>query len=289
MRISQVLSQLVCLQGATRCTATVRPARCRKLRKVAYFWGTMNIEYEVKYHQIEENYWWFQARRDMVFRLVQDLHLATNATILEIGCSGGPLLQRLRNTGYTNLTGIDVSEVGIAVAQQRGIPNVSCMDGTNLTFPDASFDLVVASDVLEHIEDEAQALREWTRVLRPGGQLLIFVPAFQFLWGRHDEVNRHFRRYTAAQLATSMQSAGLKIRRRSYWNVSLFFPTATVRLFKRLLPEEKKPAKDDFFATPPLLNTLLSGVIRAENRLLQALNAPVGVSVFVLAVKAPAV
>ena len=248
----------------------------------------MNIEYEIKYHQIEENYWWFQARRDMVFRLVQDMQLSHDAAILEIGCSGGPLLQRLRGTGYTHLTGIDVSETGIAVAQQRGVPNVSCMDGAHLTFPDASFDLVVASDVLEHIEDEAQALREWVRVLRPGGHLLVFVPAFQFLWGKHDVVNQHFRRYTAAQLAARMREAGLQVRRRSYWNVSLFFPTAAVRLFKRLLPNDDKPAKDDLFAAPPLLNTLLSGVIAAENRLLQAVNAPVGVSVFAVASKAPA-
>ncbi|WP_375434657.1 class I SAM-dependent methyltransferase [uncultured Hymenobacter sp.] len=245
----------------------------------------MNIEYEVKYHQIEESYWWFQARRDMVFRLVQDAKLATDAPILEIGCSGGPLLQRLRSAGYTNLTGIDVSEAGIAVAERRGIPNVSCMDGANLTFPDASFDLVVASDVLEHIQNEAQALREWTRVLRPGGQLLVFVPAFQFLWGKHDVINQHFRRYTADQLATAMRGAGLKVSRSSYWNVSLFFPTAAVRLFKRFLPKDNKPASDDLFAAPPLVNTLLTGFIKAENRLLQRINAPVGVSVFALAKK----
>ncbi|HEX8425815.1 class I SAM-dependent methyltransferase [Hymenobacter sp.] len=245
----------------------------------------MNIEYEIKYHQIEESYWWFQARRDMVFRLVQDLKLATDAPILEIGCSGGPLLQRLRSTGYTNLTGIDVSEAGIAVAERRGIPNVSCMDGANLTFHNASFDLVVASDVLEHIEDEAQALREWARVLRPGGRLLIFVPAFQFLWGKHDIINQHFRRYTANQLATAMQAAGLEVSRGSYWNVSLFFPTAVVRLLKRILPKTNASASDDLFSAPPLINSLLTGFIKAENSILQTVNAPVGVSVFALAKK----
>lgn len=249
----------------------------------------MNLEYELKYHQIEENYWWFQARRDMVFRLIQDLRLPASAAILEIGCSGGPLLQRLRGAGYTDLTGIDVSEAGIAVAQQRGIPNVSCMDGAQLAFADASFDLVIASDVLEHIEDEARALREWSRVLRPGGQLLVFVPAFPFLWGKHDEVNQHFRRYTKRQLAQGLVGAGLRVERGSYWNVGLFFPTAAVRLLKRVLPADDKPAKDDFFATPPLLNKLLSGFITAENQLLQRLNAPVGVSVFALARKLPAV
>ena len=246
----------------------------------------MNIEYEIKYHQIEENYWWFQARRDMVFRLVQALKLPSNADILEIGCSGGPLLQRLRSVGYTQLTGIDISEAGIAVAQQRGIPNVSCMDGTKLAFPDASFDLVVASDVLEHIQDEAQALQEWARVLRPGGRLLVFVPAFQFLWGKHDVVNQHFRRYTANQLATVVRGANLKVSRTSYWNVSLFFPTAVVRLFKHLLPKNNAPVTDDLFAVSPLLNKLLSGFIQGENRLLQAINAPIGVSVFTLASKA---
>lgn len=245
----------------------------------------MNIEYELKYHQIEENYWWFQARRDMVFSLVQDLRLPQTAAILEIGCSGGPLLQRLAGHGYTNLTGIDVSEAGIAVAQQRGIPNVSCMDGAHLNFADASFDLVIASDVLEHIEDETQALREWTRVLRPGGQLLVFVPAFSFLWGKHDEVNHHFRRYTAAQLRASLQQASLRPQRSSYWNVGLFFPTAAVRLIKRLLPAEKKPLKDDFFAATPLVNSLLRGLITTENCLLRTINAPVGVSVFALAQK----
>lgn len=248
----------------------------------------MNLEYELKYHQIEENYWWFRARRDMVFRLIEGLRLPTTAAVLEIGCSGGPLLQRLAQQGYSDLTGIDVSETGIALAQQRGLRNTSCMDGTRLQFPDAAFDLVIASDVLEHIADEGQALREWQRVLRPGGQLLVFVPAFTFLWGKHDEVNQHFRRYTAAQLAAALGRAGLQVQRRSYWNVGLFFPTAAVRLLNRLRPP--RPAngeqlQDDFFATPPLLNRLLSGFITAENRFLQTLNAPVGVSVFALARK----
>lgn len=249
----------------------------------------MNTDYEVKYHELEERHWWFRSRRDMVFRLIQKLNLPPSTAILEIGCSGGPLLQRLAQQGYTNLTGIDVSETGIAVAQQKGLSNVSCMDGAHLTFPDNSFDLLIASDVLEHIEDDAQALREWNRVLRPGGQLLVFVPAFSFMWSKHDEANQHFRRYTAAQLTSLLAASNLQTTRYSYWNVALFFPAAAVRLLKRMFPGQQHLGKDDLINISPLLDRLLRWLVVTENRLLQLFNAPVGVSVFALARKKSAV
>src|SRR5687767_2356200 len=131
----------------------------------------MDLTYEAKYHQLEEQHWWFASRRDAVYDLIAGLKLPASAAILEIGCSGGPLLQRLRAAGYTDLTGIDVSAPAIELAVARGVSNVSVMDGAALEFVTARFDVVIASDVLEHIEDETKALNEWTRVLKPGGQL----------------------------------------------------------------------------------------------------------------------
>lgn len=248
----------------------------------------MQVQYEALYHQLEENHWWFRGRRDSVFDQIKRLKLPTSAAILEIGCSGGPLQQRLREAGFQHLTGIDISETAIALAHQRQIPNVSVMDGARLDFPDASFDLVVASDVLEHIEDEQQALREWRRVLRPGGQLLVYVPAYPQLWSQHDVVNRHFRRYTGATLQQALRTGGLQVLRQSYWNFTLFFPTYLIRQAQRLT-SGPKPADEagtgDLAALPQPLNRSLIWLLQAENRLLRHLNLPVGVSVFALARK----
>ena len=250
----------------------------------------MDLTYEAKYHQLEEEHWWFASRRDAVYDLIKQLKLSNSAAILEIGCSGGPLMQRLRAAGYTDLTGIDVSVPAIELAQARNVPNVSVMDGAALAFGDARFDLVIASDVLEHIEDEGRALWEWTRVLRPGGQLLVFVPAHAYLWSEHDVVNHHFRRYSRPGLMAALERAGLRVERSSFWNAAMYFPTAALRLGRRLVsgpvsPVQKPGATGDLhhFAGPT--NTLLLLWVKLENRLLRRLNLPLGVSVFALAQK----
>ncbi|MDU0370684.1 class I SAM-dependent methyltransferase [Hymenobacter endophyticus] len=248
----------------------------------------MQVQYEALYHQLEENHWWFRGRRAGVFDQLQQMNLPKTAAILEIGCSGGPLQQQLRAIGFHNLTGIDISEAAIALAHQRRIPNVSVMDGARLEFADNSFDVVVASDVLEHIEDEQRALREWRRVLKPGGQLLVYVPAFPQLWSQHDVVNRHFRRYTAASLGQALTAAALQVQRKSYWNFALFFPTFLVRQAQRLrgpVRPEAESGTGDLLALPAPVNTSLIWLLRAENCLLRHLNLPVGVSVFALARK----
>lgn len=249
----------------------------------------MDLSYEQQYHQLEEAHWWFAGRRDAIRKLIRSLHIPTTADILEIGCSGGPLQQLLLSDGYTQLTGIDISEKAIALAQTRGLVNVSVMDGAHLAFPDNSFDLLLASDVLEHIADEQQAAREWCRVLRPGGRMLVFVPAFQLLWTRHDEVNHHFRRYTGAHLRHVLRQAGLELERTSYWNSALFFPATAIRLLQRLPAVRSASAVShtgDLKQLPRWLNSLLSNLLKTENSLLQHMSLPVGVSVFAVARKA---
>lgn len=250
----------------------------------------MDLTYEAKYHQLEEQHWWFASRRDAVYDLIKSLQLPPTAAILEIGCSGGPLMQRLRAAGYADLTGIDVSEPAIELAQARGVPDVSVMDGAALEFANGRFDLVIASDVLEHIEDEATALSEWTRVLKPGGQLLVFVPAHSYLWSDHDVVNHHFRRYSRKGLVAALGRAGMRTQRSSFWNAAMYFPTAALRLGRRLVsgpisPEKKPGDTGDLhhFAGP--VNSVLLQWVKVENRLLRHFNLPLGVSVFALAQK----
>jgi ubiquinone/menaquinone biosynthesis C-methylase UbiE len=244
----------------------------------------MDLAYEQKYHQLEEQHWWFAGRRDAIRKLINHMQVPVEANILEIGCSAGPLQQILHTDGYTNLTGIDISENAIKLAEQRGVPNVSVMDGAKLDFADASFDLVVASDVLEHIEDEELAVREWARVLRPGGCMIVFVPAFQMLWTHHDEVNHHYRRYTAAHLRRVIQRAGLTVERSSYWNSTLFFPASVVRLAKRIYSRPSSNTVDtgDLKQFPGWLNSLFGNLLKTENSFLKYASFPVGVSVFAI-------
>jgi len=247
----------------------------------------MDLNYEQKYHQLEEQHWWFAGRRDAVRKLIHSLRVPLSNDVLEIGCSAGPLQQILRADGYTNLTGIDISESAIALAKKRGIPNVSLMDGANLDFPDQSFDLLLASDVLEHIEDEERATHEWHRVLRPGGRMIVFVPAFQLLWTKHDEINHHYRRYTAGNLRRTLQQAGLEIERSSYWNSSLFFPASIIRVAQRIIQNRStiNTHTGDLKELPNWINSALSLLLKAENNILRYTRLPVGVSVFAVARK----
>nr|WP_243900452.1 class I SAM-dependent methyltransferase [Hymenobacter defluvii] len=242
------------------------------------------MTYEKKYHQLEEKHWWFAGRRSTVRQLVNELRIPHTSDILEIGCSAGPLQKQLAEDGYMSLTGIDISETAIALAKDRGIQNVSVMDGANLAFPDASFDVVIASDVLEHIQDEYQAIQEWKRVLRPGGRMLIFVPAFQLLWTQHDEINHHYRRYTGRRLRDALTQAELHLERSSYWNTFLFFPTSAIRLLQRVLPRRTKSNNytGDLKEFPRWLNNGLTALLKVEDVLLRYTSLPVGVSVFAI-------
>jgi ubiquinone/menaquinone biosynthesis C-methylase UbiE len=241
----------------------------------------MDKAFAEKYFAHENEHWWFRARRDMILRLLHDKS-GKKLKILEVGCSGGPLLCTLRQHGH-EVYGIDINPEAITCCAQRGIPDVSLMDAAKLAFDDRSFDVVIASDILEHIADDAAALHEWRRVLKDNGKLLLFVPAHRFLWGDHDLVNHHFRRYGKRQLVALYRQCALNIEQATYWNFCLFFPAAVVRLLQRLLSKGKP--QDQLYTLHPLLNTFLTALLKCENWLLQYINYPIGVSLMVIASK----
>jgi SAM-dependent methyltransferase len=247
----------------------------------------MRQEFESTYHALEESHWWFTSRRALIRSLVRRLAGSTQASILEVGCSGGPLLQQLRADGYPHLTGIDISAQAIAVCGQRQVPNVSVMDAQHLQFEAESFDVIIASDVLEHLPDAPAALLEWRRALKPGGQLFVFVPAFMFLWSEHDVSNLHHHRYRSPELNLALQTCGFTVERSGYWNFLLFMPAAAVRLLKKLLFKTvNAAAHDDLKPTAAFVNRLLQGVMRVENRLfLAGVNFPWGISAWAIARK----
>ncbi len=122
----------------------------------------------------------------------------------------------------------------------------------DMPFDDATFDLTVSLDVIEHLKDDVGALRELRRVTKPGGALLVTVPAYQWLWSGHDEINHHHRRYNRRTLLAAAQSGGWKLERSAHFN-SLLLPVAIVlRALERFKPSTTKSSLDLWVPPPPL-------------------------------------
>ena len=243
----------------------------------------MNKEYENKYHILEKNHFWFKSRRAYIQRLL--LSEPKSSKVLDIGCSSGVLLDELRNMGFDshNLYGIDISPTAIENCKQINLNNCFVMDAQCVDL-DQTFDVIIASDCLEHLEKDQQALMQWHRMLNAGGKIYVFVPAFMFLWSKHDTANMHHRRYLKSNLSSKMNKAGFKIDKASYWNFLLFLPIAIIRTTNRWLALSKADNKGDL-DTIPRFNTLLYSLIELENKWLVNYNFPFGVSVFCIGSK----
>ena len=165
-----------------------------------------------------------------------------------------------------SVTGVEISDASVERARMRDVGEVVQCSITSMPFADDHFDVAVCLDVIEHIEDEQGALRELYRVVRPGGSLLITVPAYQWLWSEHDEINHHQRRYTRATLSAAAAAAGWETVRTTYFN-TLLLPIAIVwrRLARRSHIEG--PASD-LQRMPERLNLLLEWPLRVEARVI---------------------
>jgi SAM-dependent methyltransferase len=147
--------------------------------------------------------------------------------------------------------------------------------------PHESFDLIGLFDVLEHLEHPVAALRVFRERLTREGRLVITVPAFPFLWSKHDELNHHFRRYTVRSLTGELAAAGFEIEFHTHYNIPLFAPIAMVRLFRKLIPGDETGS--DFASSEGVLNRALAAVFQAERHLVSRLQFPFGVSLLALA------
>ena len=243
----------------------------------------MDKDFEKKYHLIEQTQWWFTGRREAIHRLLKNMNKARS--VLDIGCSGGLLIQELAaKYPHLDIYGIDVSEEAINQCRAAGLKNIFQMDATNPDLPKNYFDLIISSDCLEHIENDSLALNNWFKLLSPGGSLLLFVPAFKQLWGPHDVINHHFRRYTSGELNHKIKQTGFEIQQSGYWNIALFFPALIGRSLKRMFNTGTEKA-DNLVNPPEWLNALLKGWLHLENKLLGKLRFPFGISTWCLAIK----
>ncbi|GIH47976.1 Methyltransferase domain-containing protein [Microbispora rosea] len=204
--------------------------------------------------ELEDRHWWYRERRAMLARELR--RLGPPGTALDIGAAGGGNTRVLVEHGWDALAA-DYSETAVELALRRGLRAIHA-DACDLPLPGESFDLVLAFDVLEHIEDDRTAARELVRVLRPGGRALITVPCDMALWSAHDVASFHFRRYAREELSALLRGAGLVVDRMWSWNV-LMRPVVAWR--------RKRTRGSDVTDVPLLVNLGLGAVVAAERYL----------------------
>jgi SAM-dependent methyltransferase len=225
----------------------------------------MDRDYELQTHQAEDRHWWYRGRRTVIERVVEALGLPARARILDAGCGSGRNMVELARHG--TVTGVELSETSVALARERGSGEVVAGSVLEMPFADGSFDLAVSLDVVEHLDDDLAALRELRRVVRPGGALLVTVPAYQWLWSGHDVINHHCRRYTRRSLQRAAEQAGWQQVRTTYFN-SLLLPVAILlRILDRI---NKKPTESslDLWVPPEPINWVLERPLALEAALI---------------------
>jgi SAM-dependent methyltransferase len=232
--------------------------------------------------EVEEEHWWFVGRRKLFARELRLAGISFESRILDIGTGTGANLRLLRNLQVHTVTSLDSDELAIRYCKQKGLGDVQQGDICALPFADDSFEMVLATDVIEHVDDDAAALRELARVLKEGGRALITVPAFPSLWGLQDIVGHHKRRYRLRALLAKMRAAGLEPQRHYYFNYLLFAPIWLARQVISLLGIKLNSEAE---LNSPLLNRILSVVFTADIKTAPFLRPPFGVSILAIVTK----
>jgi SAM-dependent methyltransferase len=240
----------------------------------------LELEQQARYHEVGNSYWWLSGKYEIIMDCIaRVLPRGNDLNVLDAGCGPGNMLDRLSSRG--TVTGSDLSPPALSFCRSRGYTRVTLSRLDMLALQSAQFDLVTAIDVLEHIPDDAAGLREIHRVLRPGGTVVVTVPAFQVLWGDHDDIYGHYRRYRVSQVAALMASCGFEVVKLSYFQPLYFLPLLAFRRWKKLTRrggDRPIEQRDDFVAIPPWLNRFLTRLMVAEKYVLRHFAFPFGVT-----------
>jgi SAM-dependent methyltransferase len=246
----------------------------------------MQESFYEEYARVEEGHWWFVGRRRIFDAVLQGLALSEQARLLDVGCGTGANLRFL--SAYGRALGVDRSAAAARFASGRAPAPVLRAEVASLPVASESIDLVTALDLLEHVEDEAACMDEMERVCRPGGFVLVTVPAHPWMWGRQDVLSLHRRRYRVPELRALLTRRSLEIVHLTYINALLFPVVAAVRLFRRAFGTRSGAVASDFAMTEPgPMNTLLGRIFGAESWWIARSSLPLGVSLLCLARKPP--
>jgi SAM-dependent methyltransferase len=241
--------------------------------------------YELTYRS-EESHWWYVGRRRVILSwlggaLPKTAGAAKSLRLLDYGCGTGINLVHLARIGTA--FGVDAAPDAIAFCRQRGLDNVihasSLAEITAANVFGGDFDVVTMFDVLEHLPDDVAALRRVRRLLKPGGLLVLTVPAFDWLWSGEDVVSEHLRRYTRRSLSCALREAGYETRRMSYFNSLLFPLQAGFVLCSRAFSSRAGSMPETMVKPLPRpVNSALAAIVSVESMVLPKFGFPIGAS-----------
>ena len=194
---------------------------------------------------LEATHWWFTERRRFFGRIIQRLPLSVDAHILDIGTSTALICACCVISVFRSSKVWTTRRSRALVCRERLRPS-HCWRHLPISVSRCEFDLVLATDVIEHVDDDTAALREIRRVLKPGGHALITVPAFQSLWGVQDEIGQHKRRYPRRRTSSRNEAAGLSICKKFYFNYFLFLPILATRHYSAVTGARAKRKRVEF-------------------------------------------
>lgn len=222
---------------------------------------------------IQRDHWWYRGRRHIIAGQIERLGLPHGARILEAGCGPGGNIDML--AGFGTVDAFDPSPLAIDFAGEARARRLAIGRLPDAIPFDDDYDLVTAFDVLEHVPDDQAAIMALARRVKPGGHLVLTVPAHPVLWSEHDERNHHCRRYTPAAFRRLVADTGLSIVKFTSFNAHLAPLIAGLRLYRTLLG--KRGYKDETLPSPRV-NRLLEAIFKAEAGVLAWGAYPVGIS-----------
>jgi SAM-dependent methyltransferase len=241
----------------------------------------MNLEEFQRLSDLERDYWWHRGRRAIIRRLLRRPQSPGGGWIADVGCGTGGNLQVLEHFGA--VLSVDPIGPALVLAREAGCTRTIQASADSLPLARDSMTRVVMLDVIEHIDDERAVLAECVRVLRPGGQLLLTVPAYQWLWSGHDEALGHKRRYVRGDLVAKLRAAGLEVVFSSYVITFVFPLFASYRIFERALRHRQASS---YVAVPAAIDWLFTALLRFEGWLVEyGVRLPFGTSIVTLARK----
>lgn len=233
---------------------------------------------------LEDRHWWYVGMQSITLALVDRYYAGrSDLQILDAGCGTGGVTSTLGRYGC--VTGCDVSSLALSLARRRGLSHLAQASVMGLPFSAEQFDLVASFDVLYHraVSDYPVALAEFWRVLRPGGRVVLRLPAYDWLRGRHDAVIHTARRFSARELRLALTESRFTVETLSYANMLLLPPALAKRLTERL--RSPLEATSDIKPVPPWQNRWLTRILSAEAPWVARGLLPAGLTVAAVARK----